>query len=164
MRLTGDWGQPMFVMGSHIFALSQDGFLSLEWEQSTNIKNYPCPKYYLKTFQIHENPCRFRPRDRTTNIDKVGIGLHSVFPLLSWLSQPLWRPRGVINVTNRELLGVHWNMQRRSWKKWFLDVKLRMGLSQSTRYAFISTYSVPWNVGLLWEIQAGEYGAGAQCM
>ena len=69
------WGTTYVFRGiTYICSLTEDDFLSLEWEQSTNIKKISMPKYYLKTTQIHEKPYRFRHGDRMPNIDKVGNG------------------------------------------------------------------------------------------
>ena len=109
-------------------------------------KKYPCVKYCFKTTQILENPCRVRPRDRTTNIDEAGIGLHSRFSLLSQL---LWRPWGVMNATNRELLGVHWKKCSEVEKVYSGGQRDAQACPKVHVILLSQLYRVSWNVGLI---------------
>ena len=49
MRLAVSGGQPLYILGLIMFALSLVDFLSLLWSPSTNIEIfYFCQKYHLK--------------------------------------------------------------------------------------------------------------------
>ena len=61
VRFTVDGGQPLFALGSPMFALSLDDFLSLREGPGTNIHIYIAPKKFMNSFGCHGyGPCLFQ--------------------------------------------------------------------------------------------------------
>ena len=138
------WGTTYVCLGKTFICFVPRWFSVIRIGPKCQHKKISMPKCYLKTNQIHENPCRVRPWMEIEWQALIKRETACTRGVLYWASL-FDAPRGVINSNIRGLLGDDWTMQW-GWKSVFwrscklLSIStLRTGLSENTRYAFITS-------------------------